>query len=320
MQRSWSGQISYLHRRQDARRGVDKWPLAATAADVCTDVRRPKRWWKMADNSRETEIKLLIAAECPADVIDAIARLPRINGRSLGRARTSTLRDTYFDTPDRQLYARNFNLRIRSDNGPSLLTLKGPKTRLRSGVAIRAEVEAAWSREAVERVRSLLAEAGIHLCEAPDMVDPAGSLCAAGLTPLQTRRTRRCARDVVDASGIPFAEFALDVVTYEIGAREIRHHELEIEAHNVAHAASLGLLAQDLLARFGDVLRLWRSGKLATGLAVQELLRDGNLDDHVTEGNLRPSAYDLVERHVAATTRDRRAGADGALTHRAAAG
>jgi hypothetical protein len=40
----------------------------------------------MADDARETEIKLLIAAECPADVIDAIARLPRINGLSLGRA------------------------------------------------------------------------------------------------------------------------------------------------------------------------------------------------------------------------------------------
>jgi hypothetical protein len=120
------------------------------------------------------------------------------------------------------------------------------------------------------------------------------------------QRTRRHARDVVDASGIPFAEFALDVVTYEIRAREIRHRELEIEADNVAHATSLGNLAQDLLARFGDVLRLWRSGKLATGLAVQKLLRDGNLDDHVTEGNLHPSAYDLIERYVAATSRGHR--------------
>jgi hypothetical protein len=320
VQRSWSGGISYLHRGQDARRGVDKWPLAATTAAVCSDVRKPKRWWKMAEDSRETEIKLLIAAECPAEVIDAIARLPRINGRLLGRARTSTLRDTYYDTPDWQLYGRNFNLRIRIENDLSLVTLKGPKTRLRSGVSIRAELEAAWSPEALERVRGLLAEAGIHLGEAPDMVDPAGSLRAAGLTPLQIRRTRRHARDVVDTSGIPFAELALDVVTYEIGAREIRHHELEIEADNVAHAASLGILAQDLLARFGDMLRLWRSGKLATGLAVQELLREGNLDDHVTDCDLRPSAYDLVERHVAATTRDRRGRADAALTRMGAEG
>jgi inorganic triphosphatase YgiF len=273
---------------------------------------------EMADGRCETEIKLLIAAERPADVIGAIAHLPTIDGRPLGQARSSVLRDTYFDTPDRQLYERHFNLRARSEDGTLLLTLKGPKTRLPSGVAIRAELESAWSREALERVRGLLAEAGIDLCEAPGVAEPARSMRAAGLVPLQTRHTRRRARDVVDASGMPFAELVLDVVTYEIGGREICHHELEIEAHDAAHAVSLVPLAHDLLARFGDVLRLWRSGKLTTGLAVQELLRDGSLDDHVTEGNLRPSAYDLIERHVAATMRERRRGADGALTRRGA--
>jgi hypothetical protein len=138
------------------------------------------------------------------------------------------------------------------------------------------------------------------------LADPASSMRAVGLVPLQTRCTRRRARDLVDASGTSFAELALDIVTYEIGAREIRHYELEIEARNAAHAASLVPLAQDLLARFGDVLRLWRAGKLATGLAVQELLREGHLDDHVTQANLHPSAYDLIERQVAATSRGHR--------------
>jgi inorganic triphosphatase YgiF len=262
----------------------------------------------MADDSRETEIRLLIAAECPADVIDAITLLPTINARPLGPARTSILRDTYFDTPDRQLHARHVNLRVRVEDETCLLTLKGPKTRLRSGVAIRAEFESAWSREALERVRGVLAEAGSDLCEAPDVADPARSMRAAGLVPLQSRRTRRRARDVVDASGIPFAELVLDVVTYEIGAREICHHELEIEAHDAAHGASLAPIAEDLLARLGDVLRPWRSGKLATGLAVQELLSNGSLDDHVTEGMLHPNAYALIEEHIAATTRDRRGG------------
>jgi adenylate cyclase class IV len=82
---------------------------------------------EMADDWRETEIKLLIAAERPTDVIDAIAHLSRINGRLLGRARTSILRDTYFDKPDRQLYDCHFNLRIRREDGSLLSTLKGPK-------------------------------------------------------------------------------------------------------------------------------------------------------------------------------------------------
>jgi CYTH domain len=82
---------------------------------------------EMADDWRETKIKLLIAAERPTGVIDAIAHLSRINGRLLGRARTSILRDTYFDKPDRQLYDCHFNLRIRREDGNLLSTLKGPK-------------------------------------------------------------------------------------------------------------------------------------------------------------------------------------------------
>ena len=67
-------------------------------------------------------------------VTDSAARRGDRSFPSLvGRARTSILRDTYFDTSDRQLHARHVNLRVRVEDEICLLTLKGPKTRLRSG-------------------------------------------------------------------------------------------------------------------------------------------------------------------------------------------
>jgi inorganic triphosphatase YgiF len=258
------------------------------------------------DDRREAEIKLLISAERPADVIEEIASLREIDGRPLGPARTRFLRDTYFDTPDRRLGELRFNLRLREDDGQVLATLKGPKSSVGSGVVIRSEIESPWSRETVGRIRSVLAEAGISVGETPDIADPAGTMRAAGLVLLQTRRTRRHARDVRDQSGRAFAELVIDAVTYLFGEREIRHHEVEIEAHDAAEASSLAALADDLLARFGDVLRAWRRGKLATGLAIQDLLENGRLAAHVHDGTLRPGAYDLIERHLAAERRNGR--------------
>jgi hypothetical protein len=125
--------------------------------------------------------------------------------------------------------------------------------------------------------------------------------------PLQTRRTRRHARDVRHPSGRSIAELVIDAVTYMFREGDIRHHEVEIEAYDAADASSLAALADDLLARFGDVLRAWHRGKLATGLAIQDLLQSGRLAAHVHDGILRPVAYDLIERHLAT---ERRSGRD----------
>jgi inorganic triphosphatase YgiF len=258
------------------------------------------------DDRREAEIKLLIFAESPATVMNAIASLHEIDGHRLGPAQIRVLRDTYFDTPDRRLRERRFNLRLRNDDDRLLMTLKGPKSSVGSGIAMRSEIEAPWSRQTVERIRGVMMEAGIDMGEIPQIADPIRTLRKAGLAPLQSRHTRRHARDVLDGSGRPFAELVLDAVTYVLGENEIRHHEVEIEAYDATDAGSLEPLAHDLLARFGDVLRPWRRGKLATGLAIQDLLEKGRLAAHVHDGTLHPAAYDLIERHLAAARRSGR--------------
>jgi inorganic triphosphatase YgiF len=258
------------------------------------------------DDRREAEIKLLISAESPVTVMDAIASLHEIDGHRLGPARIRVLRDTYFDTPDRRLRERRFNLRLRTDDGRLLMTLKGPKSSVGSGVVMRSEIEAPWSRQTVDRIRGVLAQADIDMGEAPEITDPVGTLRKSGLAPLQSRQTERHARDVLDGSGRPLAELVLDAVTYLFGDYEIRHHEVEIEADDAADAASLEPLAHNLLARFGGVLRPWRRGKLATGLAIRDLLEEGSLASHVDGSTLRPGAYDLIERHLAAERRSGR--------------
>jgi inorganic triphosphatase YgiF len=255
------------------------------------------------DDRHEAEIKLLILAEHPTDIIDAVASLGELDGRRLGPVRIRTLRDTYFDTPDLRLRERRFNLRLRNDDERLLATLKGPKTSLESGVVIRREVEAPWSAEVAERILSLLADAAIDLNGRSDIADPGDALRAAGLVPVQIRRTRRHARHVLDGSGRSFAELMLDAVTYLFGECEVRHHEVEIEARDVRDAAGLEPLADDLLKRFGGVLRRWRRGKLATGIAIRDLLEDGSLDGHVNDGTLDAHAYDLIDARIGGTRR-----------------
>ena len=68
----------------------------------------------------ELELRLAV----PEKWFNRLKRLPLLVKTSAGRARTSHLKSTYFDTPDKQLAAAGMNLRIREIGNRKLQTLK----------------------------------------------------------------------------------------------------------------------------------------------------------------------------------------------------
>ena len=65
---------------------------------------------------------------------------------------------------------------------------------------------------------------------------------------------------------------AIDSVLYRPGRKEIRHHEVEIEAKMDTGVAAIMLITNGLKAMFADVLRMWDHSKLAIGFALEQLL------------------------------------------------
>ena len=73
----------------------------------------------------EREAKLVITAERPEAIADAIAALTSLAGQPLAPAGTVVQRDIYFDTPAGALRARRQSLRLRVTDRGTKLTLKG---------------------------------------------------------------------------------------------------------------------------------------------------------------------------------------------------
>ena len=150
----------------------------------------------------ETEACLLVSGDDPAAVMRRVAALESLAGHPLEPGGTWAQRDVYVDTADGGLRARRYGLRVRSRDGAAdVLTLKGPPVATGASGTTRLEIEG------LERVTAALREAGVD-------VDP------QSMTPVQSRTTQRTVRRVRDA-----AEFALDVVTYEVAEHRVRHYD-----------------------------------------------------------------------------------------------
>jgi hypothetical protein len=151
------------------------------------------------------------------------------------------------------------------------------------------EIEVPWSAEGFKTVADELARAQIKVAQpaAFDGVSPAEVLRACGLIPIQDRQTHRRVRDVLDpARHIRLAELAIDAVDYRFGSREVNLYEVEIEAKQLDSAGVLHACAGALQSEFGAMLRPWPFGKLATGAAIERLLRTGELTPLLVNGQL----------------------------------
>lgn len=228
----------------------------------------------------ETETTLRLLAGWRQTTLHELQALTNIGPFNLIRPRRETVRDRYLDTPGRKLRRARFALRIRRKDRETLMTLKGPSTRNPDGSRSRLEIELPWTSDNMALMFRELAEHGLVLrgdWDGGSLPSRKHLLADAGLTPFQERIMIRETRDVTrDRYGPdPFAEMVIDQVAYSPGGVECRHAEMEVELKPDAEPQCLEKVARRFLDRFEDRLVLWLHGKLAIGLALEQLVQDG---------------------------------------------
>src|SRR4029077_15139272 len=111
---------------------------------------------------------------------------------------------------------------------------------------------------------------------------PSDSFASMGLVVIQERTTRRTVRDIIRhdrPTSAPIAELDVDSVTF-LGEPKIRIFEVEIEAKGGRSPKRIQEIAETLQSTYSGFLREWPYGKLATGLAIQNLLKSGVLQSY----------------------------------------
>lgn len=246
----------------------------------------------------ELELVLMVKSQDPEAVVDRLRGLTRLDKYQLRSKPPTTIHDVYFDTEDGSLRRNRLNLRIRQAAGEYYITLKRSPGLLSWRRNERQETELPWSQESLVHMLDEILKGGIRLPK-PSFVGslgPVEALMSAGLAILQDRETRRFPREIVEANGstVVIAELAIDSVSYSFGMDKIRLYEVELEAKSKKGRSLLKVLSKQLVALFGTELKEWRFGKLATGRAIEKLLRDGELKNQLDGENLAPGAYDLA--------------------------
>ena len=253
---------------------------------------------------REVELSLVITADDPESVLRRLARLREVGSYVLHARGSDRIVDHYFDTPDGALRKQGLALRLRMLDGATLIGLKGPRRSASTRTEDRLELEGPFSSEAVEEVaRRIGGGRPVAGSTDVDSADPDAILEAAlGVGLIQRRETVRLLRDVADArepSGPVLAELALDRVRFEVGSREVRHYEIEIEAKRTGRGTSAArAIAAELVTRHPDELAEWPYGKLPTGKAIEQLLADGKLAELGPDGALTFRAYEQIRRYL----------------------
>src|SRR5262245_51212260 len=92
-------------------------------------------------SGKELELKLKLTPQ----ELQRIGTHPSLEGLTVGKPVTKTLRSIYFDTPDHRLRARGISLRLRAMGDQWLQTVKGGQG-VRNGVSNPDEIETIVSR------------------------------------------------------------------------------------------------------------------------------------------------------------------------------
>jgi inorganic triphosphatase YgiF len=248
----------------------------------------------MAD---EVEAKLLVLGEDREATVDAIAALDTVAGLIVVWRREHALTDAYFETPDHGLAAHGVALRVRSQDGEELLTVKGD-ARVQDGVISRFELEVAWSTDGLDRVLSVLRDAGVALTgNADQSQDAMSAMASLGLVAASPRTNRRTALGLAALNGEHVAELDIDRVVFSAGGHRVRHFEVECEARAGAGPELLRAVAEDLCGRF-DGLRPISYSKLELGQLLDAWAAEGALASWLDGDQLTGPAYDEIERRL----------------------
>lgn len=251
----------------------------------------------------EREATLLICSDRPEAVYQEIAGLTAAREYRLIPSEPQLLEDHYFDTTDWKLTAGRWGLRLRRIGNDLWIALKGPAKETQWGGRERIEIEALWSGNVLARVEAELSRQGIGVNLPKEDLEhsvPLEIMTRAGFVVIQRRNTKRVASAVIsDADGQVQAELAADSVAYFFPETEILHYEVEIETKGPEGPNAVEVIAEYLLASYSHQFKRWRHDKLATGLAVRELLIRGSLDGLLdTNNRLKPAAYDSIDEYL----------------------
>jgi inorganic triphosphatase YgiF len=248
-----------------------------------------------SQDSTELEATLVVCSEHPDIVVRKIGEITFVNEYRLIAQPMQAIRDAYFDTPDSALARTKWALRTRKIGGRHWIALKGPATSMDTAGVCRVELELPWSTDALEEVVDELRSHGLNpgtSVKVSARLPPDEALRALGFRILQERETRRQVRDIISPEGGRVAEMGLDTVAYQIRARQILHEEIEIEAKAPGGPAAVTTILNHLVREFGQQVRKWDFGKLATGVALERLFEKGGVDLIAADGHLIPTAYD----------------------------
>jgi inorganic triphosphatase YgiF len=245
---------------------------------------------------QEIELALVIYGQQPQRIVDELAALGELGSYTLRPTEARAICDTYVDTPDGTLGARQLSLRVRQVNGRERLTLKGG-AEAAQGLKVRRELELAYSPEALQTVRAELEREGVSIPVSPAAFSSEGALAVLrswGLTVIQERRNDRQTREVI-AGGAILAELTLDAVTFCFGGQPIRHYEIEIELKPGVSPQAAREAADLLRARFPGRLRPWTVAKLTLGMWLERLQAEGKLARYLrADGTLAPEVYEII--------------------------
>jgi inorganic triphosphatase YgiF len=205
----------------------------------------------------ETELKLLLA---PQD-LHRLRRDPRVKALQQGRAATRRVHSVYYDTPECALLHAGLALRLRSDGGRWLQTLK-TEGQAAAGLHLREEWE--WPLPGAALDFGLLATTPeAKLFRAPRL--------RAALAPAFTTEFTRTSLRLGFADG-SLAELCLDSGEIRSGrhASAISEAEIELLAGSPLRLFELALeLAEDVPLRLGHASKAERGYALARGLPAR---------------------------------------------------
>ncbi len=200
----------------------------------------------------ETELKLLLA---PQD-LRRLRRDPQVKALQQGRASTRRVHSVYYDTPERTLQGAGLALRLRSDGGRWLQTLK-TEGQASAGLHVREE----WEWPLVDGVLDF----GL-LATTPDAKLFHSPKLRAALRPEFATEFERTSLRLGFADGSS-AELCLDSGTIRAGRRASAISEIEMELL-AGSPARLYELAQQLVERVP--LRLGHASKAERGYALAQ--------------------------------------------------
>jgi len=246
----------------------------------------------------EQEATLVICSDDPEVVEDRIVALTYLGGFGISHRDALAIRDLYFDSRSRALGKEGWALRIRQVEGDWFIALKGRSRFTEWGGLERQELELPWSGKAWDTVMGRIPSSVSPRpgrADGMDLTDPVAAMQAAGFDLIQKRTTHRRPRDVRNSdSGRIVAEMVVDSVVYQISSIRIDHSEVEIEAKAPDAAQQIERIVSALLERYGNALLPWKLGKLATGLAIKEILARETVEGLIVNGRLTRAAYERI--------------------------